>query len=510
MTSTVTQTPVLICGSGPTGLTAALVLSRAGVSCRIVDRRTAASGLSRATGLNARSLELLDQLGVADRLLAAGFPLTKNSYLDGREVIGCDDLGVIDSDMPSLLAISEATIEDHMTSHLSDFGIPVERGVEVIGMDPHGKGPVTVRHADGRLADIDARWVVDAEGAHSTLRERLDIHLIGEPVPGGWVAADVITDSWPFDAADTPNWLDADVFWAQPLPGGAIRVFFRHDADELTVRDVQAQVDARFPEPTTVLGVAQAGHFRLRHCVVESLARGSVFLAGDAAHQCSPVGGRGMNLGIQDAANIGWKLAVAGESTRSGVVLASYDAERRPVDADAIGAVARSFARLADPEVDPDHRWSPASPADSVRHNDTSRDISTRYLDSPIIDYRDHRTDPAVPVGMRVPNAALSVARDDDPSDLRSLLAVGGHVVLEIPDPRGVPAVAVDAAAGGSTAHPPAGGRLTVQDPDAELARILTPGTYAIRPDGVLACAAPPGAYDRITDYFAVLGLESP
>ena len=230
------------------GLTVALLLAQQGVECRIIDRRTSRSGLSRATGVNARALELLDQLGVAEDLLERGFPLTRNSYLRGATCWGST---TSPRSTRTCLRCSRSARPRWSGARGSArlVRVQVERGTAALTTAPDGRGPVTLTSPNGGAETVEARWVVDAEGAHSALRAALGISLVGPDAPGLWAAVDVKLDSWPFDAGDTPNWLDAQAFWAQPLPGGNIRVFFGQDSTAISAADVQRELDRRFPEP---------------------------------------------------------------------------------------------------------------------------------------------------------------------------------------------------------------------------------------------------------------------
>ncbi len=512
--------PVLVCGAGPTGLTVALLLAQQGVECRIIDRRTSRSGLSRATGVNARALELLDQLGVAEDLLERGFPLTRNSYLRERDLLGIDDIAPVDSDMPALLSVSEAEVERGLEARLASCGVQVERGTAALTTAPDGRGPVTLTSPNGGAETVEARWVVDAEGAHSALRAALGISLVGPDAPGLWAAVDVKLDSWPFDAGDTPNWLDAQAFWAQPLPGGNIRVFFGQDSTAISAADVQRELDRRFPEPAEVLSLEEAQPFALGHRVASTFRRGHVFLAGDAAHQCSPIGGRGMNLGIQDAFNLGWKLAAAADDERFAGLLDSYDPERRPVVTDAVRTVEARFATLTTgggtgggTAAEGAAAGLAAGGSDPRTANNRSRDVATVYRDSPIIDYRDPRIEPGVVPGARVPEMRLDASAAG--ASLRRRMGGGGrgpqHLVVRVGEPsRDVGTMGGVAGPIERSAHVdalPLVDWLDVYQPSAQLLAALGPGLFAIRPDGVLGFAGQRGEDARLAEYLRRLGF---
>ncbi|HSJ72781.1 MAG TPA: FAD-dependent monooxygenase [Miltoncostaeaceae bacterium] len=187
-----------------------------------------------------------------------------------------------------------------------------------------------------------ASFVVACDGVHSRLREAAGIPFEGGDYPGRWAVMDAEVDGWPYGPAEIPVFLDGDGFWAMPLPGGRLRLFFRDDAagEAPEVADAQAVIDRHVPGGASIRTADNRACFGLHHRVARRYRAGRVLLAGDAAHAMTPVNGQGMNTGVQDAANLARKLRLALDGAPP-VVLDSYEAERRPV---AVAAVEGSGA----------------------------------------------------------------------------------------------------------------------------------------------------------------------
>src|SRR5262245_59508678 len=284
---------VLVVGAGPVGLTLALGLARYGVACRVVDRSPGPTTISRATEVHARTLELLDAFGLAQEFLTAGLVMRAVPFFpDGRPVPRLDVEG-IDSPFPAKLSLPQRDTERILLRHVEAAGVPVQRGWELLTLrDRGGAVAATRRGPDGREDEVAARWLVGCDGFHSAVRAAAGIPFEGEDYPGLWAIVDARLDDWPYPTDQIPVFLGEDGFWAAPLPGGWIRLFFRHaGAGPLPGPEEVAQILARYvPGTTRVRELTGPATFRIHFRVAQRFRAGRVFLAGDAAHVCSPVG----------------------------------------------------------------------------------------------------------------------------------------------------------------------------------------------------------------------------
>ena len=330
---------VLIVGAGPTGLSLAIELARRGVAYRLIEKATARSDKSRALAVQARSLELMRPWGVADELVASGMKVYEAQFYVEKKAsatVEFGDLGIDDTPYPHLLFASQADTERLCEAALERLGGRVERGVELVNaLERDGFVATTLRGASG-LEEARFDWVVGCDGAHSAVRHAAALPFEGGAYEQDFVLADLAID-W-----ELPDRLffflgkgqNAVVF---PLKDRLKRIIAMGGArpadaaEEPSLGEVEALLAAVCPHPFRFGDVKWKARFRLHHRGVSRYRAGRFLVAGDAAHIHSPAGGQGMNTGIQDAINLGWKLALVAEGRAPESLLDSYDEERRPV-----------------------------------------------------------------------------------------------------------------------------------------------------------------------------------
>jgi 2-polyprenyl-6-methoxyphenol hydroxylase-like FAD-dependent oxidoreductase len=386
-----------------------------------VDAAPARGAVSRATDLHARSLELWDHTGVADAILDAALPITGVPLFSGGREVAHLDFGGADSPFPAAVSLRQRELEMLLEEHLDR---PVERGsaVELTSHDDHGVV------ATIGSEEIRAAFLVACDGAHSGLREALGIAFDGGDYPGRWAVMDAVVEGWPYGPGEIPVFLDHEGFWAMPLPGGRLRLFFRDDAagERPDPADAQRVIDTHVPGSPRISDAENLACFSLHHRVARRFRAGRVLLAGDAAHAMTPVNGQGLNTGVQDAYNLAWKLRLALEGAPA-AVLDSYEAERRPV---ALATVTESGtvqdANLLSGEAaatrDRALAAALATPAQVLAAVEAGHELRVAYSDGPVVAGRVAAGAPGVLPGQRVPDAGPLVRADGGLTSLRDLL----------------------------------------------------------------------------------------
>lgn len=335
------DTEVLVVGAGPTGLLLAGDLARAGVDVTVVDRHPGESPLTRAFAVHARTLEMLDARGCADAVIATGTPLSTFRLLGSIDA----DLSVLPSRYNYVLITPQYNVGNVLARRAADLGVTIRRPVEVVGLTHHGptsdvaaSDGVTVRVREGLGSEdtISAQWVVGADGHHSTVRRAVGIDFPGESIVQSLVLADVRMTEPPADVLTT-NGNRHGFCFVVPFGDGWYRVITRDQSVDLPdtapveLEEVKRTAKAVFGTDFGMHDPRWLSRFHSEERQATAYRRGRVLLAGDAAHVHSPAGGMGMNTGLQDAANLGWKLAAVANGWAHEDLLDSYEAERHPV-----------------------------------------------------------------------------------------------------------------------------------------------------------------------------------
>ncbi len=340
------DTDVLVVGAGPSGLTLAASLVNRGVATTVVDRQAAGANTSRAAVVNARSLEVLEGLDVSRRLVKEGIEAPRFSIRDGARTLIPIDFGSLPTEYAYSLMVPQSTTERVLLDRLVELGGSVVRPKVLTTIDQDADG-VTATFDDGGV--IRARYVVGADGLHSTVREQAGIGFEGGAYEESFILADVrLSGDVPADEVIL-YWATAGLTVVAPLPGDIYRIVAPvADAPETpSAAYVQDILDTRGAGKghITVTEVIWGSRFRIHHRVADSFRAGRLLLAGDAAHVHSPAGGQGMNLGLQDAVALSDALAAVlagGPDT----LLDEYSAARRPV-ARSVVSITDRMTRLA-------------------------------------------------------------------------------------------------------------------------------------------------------------------
>ncbi|MBD7922200.1 FAD-dependent monooxygenase [Xanthomonas bonasiae] len=343
---------VLIVGAGPTGLTLALWLTRQGVGVRLIDKSAGPGETSRAMAVQARTLELYRQVGIADAVVAAGHRTpAMNLWARGkrRARIALQDSAAGISPYPFVLVYPQDQHERLLIAQLQSLGVAVERNTELLSFDDHGdRVAARLRLPDGSEQAAEVRYLAACDGARSPVRHQLGIGFEGGTYRQVFYVADVELGG--LQSMDEAHIALGDgdfiLVLAYSKTGhyrliGTVRDERADRAESLTFGDVSQ--DAIRNLGVRIDQVNWFSTYRVHHRVADSFRHGRVFLLGDAAHVHSPVGGQGMNTGILDAINLSWKLADVLEGRASDAVLDSYAAERQAFARSLVNTTDRAF-----------------------------------------------------------------------------------------------------------------------------------------------------------------------
>jgi 2-polyprenyl-6-methoxyphenol hydroxylase-like FAD-dependent oxidoreductase len=325
---TSSTTTVAIVGAGPTGLLLAGDLAHAGVEVTVLEQRDTESNLTRAFGVHARTLEHLDARGLADEVVASGAPVQRLSLFDHLRI----DLSTLPTRFPFLLITPQYNVEQALEKRATTAGARILRGTRVTALRQDADGVELT--ADG--APLRADYVVGADGVHSVVREALGLPFPGRSVLTSIMLADVRLADPPPDVLAVNAVGDGFAFVA-PFGDGWHRIFAwdrRHqlpDTAPVTLDDIREVTRRALGTDFGLIEARWLSRFHSDERQVPDYRVGRVFLAGDAAHVHSPAGGQGMNTGLQDAVNLGWKLAAVAQGRASDDLLDTYQSERHPV-----------------------------------------------------------------------------------------------------------------------------------------------------------------------------------
>ncbi|WP_111766121.1 FAD-dependent monooxygenase [Nakamurella deserti] len=360
------DTSVLIAGAGPVGLMTAVELRRRGIDVIVLEPRLTVAPWAKAVGVQPRTLELWDGVGVARDALDAGMTMHGQLAFQDGEPSGRIDLTLPDDVPYRFIALPQYETERILGARLRESGTDVRRGWELVDVAQDDSGvTATVRSPAGETS-LRAAYLVGCDGAHSRVRKSLGLSFDGAAFAEEYMLADVEVD-WDLPTGygvrslrRTDGSVD-DILVGIPLPGHKRYRMSMLVPDELRtapadgglahgleggrapeLHHIQAVLDRLSPRPTTASAMRWSSVFRISHRIVDRYSVGRVFVAGDAAHIHPPTGAQGMNTGIQDACNLGWKLAAAVRGRAAAGLLDSYHDERHPIGEEVVGRTVRA------------------------------------------------------------------------------------------------------------------------------------------------------------------------
>jgi 2-polyprenyl-6-methoxyphenol hydroxylase-like FAD-dependent oxidoreductase len=355
MTGQARRTEVLIVGAGPVGMVLACELLQQGIDTRIVDAENRARDFdphSRGILIWPRSVEILRRIDVADRLVRIGHKSPAVGYYSERKLRGSARLDRHpDSPYPFVLTLPQRDTERVLRERVAELGGTIEHEVRLVDLDNSGKRPVaTLRHADGTTELATAEYLVSSDGPASTVRTLLDIRFDGDPIDVSYAIGDApVTGDVPAEAQY--YYCRTGVVALVPLRNGHYRIAanipHRGEDEPNPPAELLEQIikeragrDVKVGEPDWTRA------FRPRLGLAEKYRAGRCLLAGDAAHVISPAGGQGMNVGLQDAVNLGWKLGGVLRGRLDESIMDTYEPERA-VAAERMSRTSAAMARFA-------------------------------------------------------------------------------------------------------------------------------------------------------------------
>ena len=502
---------VLVVGAGPTGLVLGAELLARGIRARIIDKGDGVALNSRAIGIHARTLEALDTMGLASRFIERGQIVRHLRFYSKRRCLVSFDFARSGSPFGFLLDLPQDETERLLRARVAELGGTVEAGTELTGLSAGSDAvTATIRTGAGRAETITAGYVVGCDGAHSRVRHELGLSFHGHPYAQDWLLADVMLD-WDLreDAVHAffrPDGLPMICFpmrghrWRLTLPFAGNR-----GGQRPTLEEIQALTDRRAPRPVTVSDPTWLANFRCHRRSASTYRCGRVLLAGDAMHIHSPAGGQGVNTGMLDAHNLGWKLALTASGRAPGDLLDSYGTERRPV-AEAVIKLTHTLVRYGTVSHPVKRTFRdiaiPALGRTAVIQRRAARRLSQVYVTYPPgpVVRRDRHLGGPTP-GQRMPD--IEVRAGGQATTLYSVLRGGLHVLVV---PAGLAGLAIVS-------------ELTAYRDDLDIvtgdpektSRVHNDSTglaVLVRPDGHVAARARPGSMYPVLSYLRGLFSE--
>jgi 2-polyprenyl-6-methoxyphenol hydroxylase-like FAD-dependent oxidoreductase len=346
----IAETEVFVVGAGPVGLSMAIALRRFGLDCIVVEKHASTLDFPRGRGVTVRTMEIMRRWGLEDALVAAGLPRSESlAVFNGESLLAAEFERVeLPAPGPSALSPTRPLICDQLDMEVVlreaavAAGADVRFGWELTDVAGHGDtvAAAVVERASGREHALGASWVVAADGAHSPMRERLGIDRHGAGVVGA--AVSILIEA---NLGDRMTDRGSALYRLRGLPGGTLAAVdndrrwlliygynpAEHPAESFTEARFRELALAAIGDPSVDVAIVGHRYWQPTALVSDRYRQGRIFLAGDAAHVCTPIGGLGMNCGIADVDNLAWKLAGVTSGWAGQALVDTYQPERRPV-----------------------------------------------------------------------------------------------------------------------------------------------------------------------------------
>ncbi len=348
------KTPILIVGAGPTGLMLSAQLHRYGAPHVIVDRKAGITEASKALAVQARTLEQYRQLGIADTAIENGFMARSARFIINGRIRANAPLGEIGqglSPYPYLFILEQSRNEALLLDHISSCGGQVQWSTEVAELQDHSDGYAGVlKHHDGTSVPFQCQYLIGCGGASSPVRHFLNMPFPGATNEQSFFVADINLDS-ELEKHGLLLVINQSEFFAFfPMAG---RNHYRAvgvlppaiaDGEDFPFAVLKSHIEDNLGFPAEITDHSWHSSYRVHHRIADSFCAGDAFLVGDAAHIHSPAGGQGMNTGLGDAVNLGWKLAAVVNGWTGPAILRSYNEERRPFGVRLVHTTDRAFS----------------------------------------------------------------------------------------------------------------------------------------------------------------------
>lgn len=350
---------VAIVGGGPVGMVLACELLRHGLTVRIFDKAPATKRYSRAPIFWPRAQDALDLMGIHHLWDGVTSPMRRMNVKVYGKPAGRVELGFGESAHPVAMLVGQDVSEAILDQHLVTLGTPVERSREIVRLDMHANGgALHVVDPLGETERVEARWIVGCDGTMSVVRTETAIAWAGRALTGLKVPVADATPRWPLPAGDGDAYValtQRGYFLAIPLPERwRIIVAVPDDTPPgktptTDLAGVSALAAEALEGPVSLSDAPWVSVVRYGNYIAPVFRKGRALLAGDAAHSIAPLSGQGMNTGVQDAFNLGWKLAYVQKGWSPDSLLDSYTADRHPVAARLVRTTNRFFDRVLRP-----------------------------------------------------------------------------------------------------------------------------------------------------------------
>ena len=503
------QLPVLIVGAGPTGLILALSLARRKIPFRIIDQHRGPGEESRAMGVHARTLEFYRQFGFANEIVSAGVPadvihLRSSRGNQEREVrsFSLKEMGKGLSPYPFLLTYPQDLHERLLVGKLKEQGVAIERSTTLVDFEQNSEGVRATVEAGGHKETITASYIVGCDGARSRVREVLKLGFSGGTYEQLFFVADVKIDRG-FDKDIYVNLGAKSLAIMMPVRATGMQRLIGLVPDHLKSQSKVSFEDFRAEvEPLLSLRVTEVNWFstyRVHHRVADHFHVGRAFVAGDAGHLHSPAGGQGMNTGIGDAINLGWKLATVLSGRAKPEILDTYESERLPFARELVATTDRAFESMVAEGFTGNlvRNWLAPSLVGVATKFDFTRHMAFRKLSQIGISYPESALsegNAGINAGDRLPWVPSG---DHDNFAPLSTLEWQVHVY-------GEPQRGLDAAC----AERKLDFQIVPWSDEAQHAGLVQNGAYLIRPDGYVALASKSDTAVKLSNYVERWGLS--